>query len=232
MPDESLYDIVKRLGLYTGRLSEDPIAAKIAGRVFTLNYIPLRMKDIGVERGSVRKAIAASDGIVRLLTYRDIAGRDVYKRTAQFILFLAIRRLWPTASAKMSCTVGSGLYVKVSGADDFDAARLLGEVTAIVNEDIPLMRRRITTAEAIAYYESIGNLDKARLLTYRDKKTFDIYENGDFADYFYGELAPTTSFLRSFDIIPYSEGFIFIFPDAENPDRVSSYKEMPNFFNV
>lgn len=232
MPDESLYDIVKRLGLFTGRLSEDPIAAKIAGRVFTLNYIPLRMKDIGVERGSVRKAIAASDGIVRLLTYRDIAGRDVYKRTAQFILFLAIRRLWPTASAKMSCTVGSGLYVKVSGADDFDAARLLGEVTAIVNEDIPLMRRRITTAEAIAYYESIGNLDKARLLTYRDKKTFDIYENGDFADYFYGELAPTTSFLRSFDIIPYSEGFIFIFPDAENPDRVSSYKEMPNFFNV
>ena len=33
-PDESLYDIVNSLGLVTGSLTTDPIAAKIAGRVF------------------------------------------------------------------------------------------------------------------------------------------------------------------------------------------------------
>ena len=112
-PDQSLLDIVRELGLIKGRLSTDPLAAKIAGEVFTLNYIPLRQKDAKPERESVRRAMAASDGIVRLLRYDDPTGRDAYTRTAQFILFLALRQLYPGARAKMNCTVGAGLYIKV-----------------------------------------------------------------------------------------------------------------------
>ena len=117
----------------------DPLAAKIAGRVFTLNYIPVRQKDIDTpERSSVRKAMAASDGKVTLLRYSDPTGRDAYRRTAQFVLFLAIRRLWPEARAKMNCTVGSGLYVKVIGATDFSSDKLKEEVWKIVAENIVL----------------------------------------------------------------------------------------------
>ena len=230
-PGESLYDMVLELGLFHGKLSTDPIAAKIAGRVFTLAYVPLREKDAG-EKSSVRKAMAASGGVVRLIRYDDAAGRDAYRRTAQFVIFLAIKRLWPEAVAKMSCTIGTGLYFKVTGAKDFSAKRLKEQVLEIVREDIPLKRRRIPTEDAIKYYASIGQDDKARLLTYRNKDSFDIYENGEFADYFYGELAPSTRFLRSFDIIGSAEGFIFIFPDINDPDKVSKYHESPNFFSV
>lgn len=230
-PDQTIFDIVRELGLFCGKLSCDPIAAKIAGRVFTLNYIPMRTKDI-VERESVRKAVAASDGVIRLLRYRDPAGRDVYRRTAQFVLFLAIRRLWPRSKAIMNCTVGSGLYIKVSGAENFSAEALKNEVNNIVSENIVLRRRRIPTAEAISYFSELGLDDKARLLRYRKKTTIDIYELGDFVDYFYGEMAPSTGFLRSWDILPAPDGFIFVFPDANYPDHVSKYREMPNFFNV
>ena len=231
--DQSLYDIVKELGLITGKLSADPIAAKIAGRVFTLNYIPVRQKDIDItERGSVRKAMAASDGKVTLLRYSDPTGRDAYRRTAQFVLFLAIRRLWPEARAKMACTVGTGLYVKVVGAPDFSSDALKEEVWRIVAESIIPRRHRIPTSEAIEYYLSQGQTDKARLLGYRRKNTLDVYESGDFADYFYGEMAPSTSFLRSWDILPAPEGFIFVFPNPHDPDKISDYHEMPNFFNV
>ena len=85
--DESLYDLLKRLGMITGNLSSDPIAAKLAGRVFTLNYIPERHKDVN-ERESIRRAVTASGGVIKLLTYHDHAGRECYVRTAQFILFL------------------------------------------------------------------------------------------------------------------------------------------------
>ena len=232
-PDQSLYDMIRDLGLVTGKLSTDPIAAKIAGRVFTLNYVPVRQKDIDTpERGSVRKAMSASSGYVTLLRYRDPIGRDVYRRTAQFVLFLALRRLWPKARAKMNCTVGSGLYVKVTGAPDFSSEALKEEVWRIVAESVVPIRHRIPTAEAIKYYSEQGQTDKARLLTYRQKPTLDVYESGDFADYFYGEIAPSTSFLRSWDILPAPEGFIFVFPDSHNPDRISDYHEMPNFFNV
>jgi hypothetical protein len=92
--------MVKALGLKSDRLSRDPLAAKIAGRVFTLNYIPLRDKET-VERTTIRKAMAAADGVVRLLRYSDEEGRETYVRTAQFVLFLAIEKLWPAAKAKM-----------------------------------------------------------------------------------------------------------------------------------
>ena len=74
--------------------------------------------------------------------------------------------------------------------------------------------------------------DKARLLEYRTKDQFNLYENGDFSDYYYGEMLPTTAFLRSYDILPTLDGVIFVMPDRQNPDTVSNYREMPNFFSI
>ena len=231
-PGQTLLEIVTGMGLMKGTLSQDPIAAKISGRVFTLNYIPVREKDVVKERESMRRAMAASGGVIRLLRYSDPIGHDTYRRTANFILFLAMHRRWPHAEAQMNCTVGSGAYVKVSGAPDFSAAEMKAEVERIVAENIVLRRRRMPTAEAIAYFEAQGQSDKADLLRYRKKERIDLYEVGDFADYFYGEMAPSTGFLRSWDILPAPEGFIFIYPDPNNPDYVSNYHEMPNFFAV
>ena len=230
--DMSLFDMIKELGLYNGKLSSDPIVAKLAGRVFTLNYVPLRSKDISPDRESIRTAVEASGGIVRLYRYSDPSGREAYARTAQFILFLAFKRLYPKAVAKMSCTLGNSMFFSISGADEFSANELADEVQKIVDEDIPLLRKRIPIDKAIAYYESAGNEDKVRLLKYRGKDYFTIYEHEDYADYFYGEMAPSTGFLRSWSIVEAKDGFIFVLPDAKNPDRVSVYREMPNFFNV
>lgn len=229
---QSLLDIVRELGMITGRLSEDPIAAKIAGEVFTLNYIPMREKDAAHDRESIRKAMGAANGVVRLLRYSDPSGKDAYRRTAQFTLFLALRRLWPKARAKMNCTVGSGMYIKVTGAEDFSAERLKSCVEGIVAEDIPLIRRRISTSEAMDYFTRSGQYDKSRLLSYRASPTLDVYGYGDFIDYYYGEMAPSTGFLRVWDILPASNGFIFVFPDRNDPDHVSPYREMTNFMNV
>ena len=229
--EQSLLELVTQMGLMNGKLSTDPLVAKISGRVFTLNYIPVRQKDVKV-RESMRRAIAASGGVIRLMRYTDPIGRDAYRRTAQFILFLALSRLWPEATAKMGCTVGAGAYFKVEGAEDFSAARLKEEVAHIVSENITLNRRRLPTADAIAYFLERGQDDTARLLKYRKKERIDLYEVEGFADYYYGEMAPTTGFLRSWEILPAAEGFIFVFPDSNDPDRVSPYREMPNFFSV
>ena len=106
---ESLLEILRKLGMDHEKLSARPLAAKIAGEVFNLNYIPLRHKDTAPVRPSIRRAMAASGGIVHLLRYNDPTGKDVYARTAQFVLFLALHQLWPAAKAKMDCTLGNAL---------------------------------------------------------------------------------------------------------------------------
>ncbi len=231
-PNQSLLDMVRELGLLTGQLSSEPIAAKIAGEVFTLNYVPLREKELQPDRPSMRRAMAASGGVVQLLRYGDPAGREAYARTAQFVLFLALRRLWPHARGKMNCTVGSGLFIQVLNAEDFSVKRLKSEVAKIVAQNIPLLRSRISTEAAIAHFAANGQEDKARLLRWREQESFAVYSHGDYMDYFYGEMAPSTAFLRSWDIIPTHGGFTFIFPDENAPDEVSDYSDMPNFFSV
>ena len=231
-PGQSLLDIIRQMGLVTGQLSTEPIAAKIAGEVCTLNYIPLRQQELQPDRASIRRAMAASGGVVQLLRYSDPTGRDAYARTAQFILFLALHRLWPQAKAKMNCTVGAGLYISVENAPDFCVEKLKACVADIVAEDIPLIRRRISTQQAIDYYRTRGQQDKAKLLALRQQETFDIYSNGDYADYFYGEMAPSTGYLRVWDIRAIEGGLLFIYPDNEDPDRVAAWQDSPNFFQV
>ena len=231
-PGQSLLDLVRQLGLDDELLSKRPIAARIAGEVFNLNYVPVRDAESDPERPSIRTAMAASNGIVQLLRYSDPSGKDVYSRTVQFVLFLALHRLWPNGRFKMNCTVGSALFISVENVEDFDVAVLHKEVNDLVNQDHPLLRRRISTKEAIDFYEKANQPDKARLLQIRKENYFDQYTYGDFADYYYGELAPSTGYLQVGDIMPADGGFLFIFPDDNDPDRVAEYQEMPNFLSV
>ena len=137
---QSLLELIRELGLDGRMLSARPLAAKIAGEVFTLNYIPVRQKDAAADRPSMRRAMAASGGEVRLLRYRDPAGKECYIRTAQFVIFLALRQLWPEAVCKMNCTLGSSVYIEVSGTEVFSASRLKNRIRQLVDADIPLIR--------------------------------------------------------------------------------------------
>ena len=228
-PGQSLLEIVGLLGFDSPLLSQKPLAAKIAGQVFNLNYIPVR--NPRPDRPSIRAAMAASGGKVQLLRYADPVGRDVYARTAQFVLFLAIRQLWPDAVARAGCTVGPSLFIEVSGCD-FSWQRLKERVQSLVQQDIPLIRQRITTKQAKEMYLAEGQTDKAKLLDWRDSQHFDVYTYGDFAEYYYGELAPSTGYLKVWEILPHPEGFLFLYPDDADPDRVATYQPMPNFQKV
>jgi sulfur carrier protein ThiS len=96
---ESLLDIVKRLGLDTASLKTRPIAADIAGEVFTLNYIPIRQKEQGDNPTTfrMRKAIRKGGGEIKLIRYTESRGRTIYERTIIYVFFLAMRELFPKA---------------------------------------------------------------------------------------------------------------------------------------
>lgn len=231
-PDQSLLDLIRGLKLDSDRLSQRPIAAKIAGEIFNLNYVPVRSKDTAEDRPSIRRAMAASKGRIQLLRCTDPRGRDVYTRTVQFALFLAIHQLYPEATAKMHCTIGTGLFVEVEGAGNFDPMAVKRQIQKLVQEDAPLVRQRISTQHAIAGFRILGHEDKARLLSWRMEPYFDQYTYENFADYYYGELAPSMGYLTVWDIQPTDEGLLFLFPDLNDPDVLAPYTHMPHYYRV
>lgn len=231
-PEQTLLQIVRQLGLDSSELSGRPLAAKIAGEVFTLNYVPVRKKDMDQDRPSMRRAMAASQGEIRLLRYHDEAGKEAYIRTAQFVIFLALRQLWPDARGMVSCTLGSSVFISVTGTENFSLDSLRRRVRELITQDIPLIRRRVPLSQAIEQFRSTGQEDKARLLSWRNVDYFDEYTYGDFADYYYGEMVPSTGYLTVFDILPAEGGFLFVYPDDQNPNVTAPFREMPHFFSV
>ena len=231
-PGQSLLDLICQEGLDDQTLSLRPIAAKIAGEVFTLNYVPLRQKDMDSDRPSIRRAMAASQGQVHLLRCTDPAGRECYLRASQFVIFLALRQLWPGVRAKMNCTLGSSVYIQVYDCETFSAAKLKQRMQELVDQDIPLIRRRVPLKAAVDHYRRDGQQDKARLLSWRPWDFFDEYSYEDFSDYYYGEMAPSTGYLTVWDIVPADGGFLFLYPDEANPDVLAKVPAMPNFFSV
>ena len=228
---ETLRHLVRTLSLDAPSLRTRPLAAKLAGEVFNLNYVPVREISESSDRASVRRAMAASGGVIKLIRYADAEGRDVYTRTAQFVMFLALHRLYPGKRAKMNCTVGNALYVEVD-TDTFSAEALKREIKEIVAGDFPLIRKQVPTQEAARHFFQKGQRDKAELLSWRTAEDFSMYVHEDFADYYYGELAPSTGYLQVWDILPAEGGFMFLFPDDADPDRVAQYEDLPKFLGV
>ncbi len=236
-PGESLREIVVRLGLDTESLKTRPIAADIAGEVFTLNYIPMRQKEQGDNPTTfrMRKAIRKGGGEVKLIRYGESRGRAIYERTIIYIFFLAMRELFPMAHAKVNYAVGPSLDISVDvepqfTPDDMEAIRT--KMRGIVEADYPLIRKRLDIDEAIERFEKDGQEDKVRLLKWRQFTYFDVYEHGDYADYFYGEMLPSTGYAKVFDLQFRPGGLFLLRPSDADADVATRYVYMPNLSKV
>lgn len=231
-PGQSLRELVTDLGMDSPSLKERPLAAKIAGEVFTLNYIPVRVSDHEHDCATIRRAMAASHGEIHLLRYSDGVGKKVYTRTACFLVFLAIRTLWPDAVSKISCTMGNSIYLCIENAKDFSVDALKAQVCEYISEDFPLIRRRLPRQEAIEQFRRNNQPDKAELLQWLHEDFFDEYIYKDFSDYFFGEMLPSSGYLTVWNLIPAEGGVILLYPDDLSPERPAEFKASPNFFSV
>ena len=138
------------------------------------------------------------------------------------MIFLALRRLWPDAVARMTCTLGASVFIEVTQEEKISVATLKEEVARLIAADIPLHRRRVPLQQAVDRFTREGQEDKARLLSWRTADYFDEYAYGDFADYFYGEMVPSTGYLTVWDIVPADGGFVFVYPDDADPEKCAA----------
>ena len=216
---ESILDAVVKLGMDSDTLAKRPLAAQIGGEVFSLRYTPFR------------------DAEVHLLRYGEDSGRRVYERTLQFLLIMAVRRLYPEAKVYVRYSLGPGLYVAIDKAPALspdDVLALESECRRIVRLGIPLERKRMNINEALAFYEADGQADKAKLLKWRQFSYFDVYKAGDdgYMDYFYGEMCPTTAYADVFRLHYLDGAALMLMPRSDMPDVPSEYEPYPKLHAV
>jgi uridine kinase len=162
-------------------------------------------------------------------------GFRIYQRSVSFLLLKAVGELFPQASVTIEHSISKGLYCELHGIDpvtEKDIKEIEKHMWDMVEQDIEFHKDTVPLAEAIKLFEKEGQLDKVKLLKYRNIPTINIYSCGWLRDYFYGYMLPSTGYLKHFELKFYMPGFILRYPDKHNPRVIPEYKEHPKLFNI
>ena len=154
------------------------------------------------------------DCSVKFLTSISRDGKRTYRRSMTLLMQKAIENLWgEQAHVRLLYSLGEGYYCKMEdGTDGTKLAQIKTEMLRLVHENLPIRKCSVKTGDAERIFREKGMKDKERLLHYRRSSRVNIYELDGLSDYYYGYMVPSTEYLEVFDLVPYEEGFVLLFP--------------------
>lgn len=205
---------------------------------------PIKVLDVV---GNDHKYICAFvNGRVRELTYEvkgdaeivpktldDGEGVRIYQTTLRYITAMAMKKIRPDLNVRFSYNVSRSIFIQVTNkgvtVDRLLVEKLQQEMKRIIEADLPIVRRKISVDEANVLYEKLGYTDKLEILKYRPEETVHIYECDGYINYMYGYKVPSTGYIRSFIIRPYSPGMLLQYPRSETKGEIPEFKDAPMF---
>ena len=175
---------------------------------------------------------------LKFVTTADAPGMQAYQRSATLMMLKAFYEVVGTEHIEkvfVDFSVGKGLFVDARGDFTLDQ-ELLDRVKAKMHEyadqKIPIMKSALKKDEAIELFHHYRMHEKAELFRYRRISTVNVYRIGGFTDYYYGYMAPDTSYIRWFDLVSYEYGFVLVLPTKEQPEQVPELKSSKKLFDT
>ena len=158
-----------------------------------------------------------------------------YVRSLCFILAKAVDDILPQAKMYIEHAVSKGYYFHIDsevpvGKIELDAVR--NRMKEIVKADIPFIQVEEETEVVADLFKKLGKDDKAQLLETSDLLYARYSKLGNYIDYFYGCLTPSTGYITMFDIQPHNGGFLLRVPNRHNPVELEPEVYQEKLLNV
>ena len=172
---------------------------------------------------------------VEFVDIRHFEGYRVYQRTISFVLQMAAVELFPERKLHIRHTLGSGFYCEFSDqtpVSNETIAMLRERMHDIVARNLPITRCKRLSEEVRRDYEAFNFDDRVELLATRPHLYRSVNYMGGMPGYFYGALAPASSYVAHFEITPYYNGFYVALPTRHNPDEINSRVELNKMFDI
>lgn len=174
---------------------------------------------------------------VEFLDAREPSGMRVYCRSTCFLLCKAAADVFPGCRVYMEHPISNGYFFHLHKADGSEVTQenvdtLKARMRGIVEEDMPFHRYNVKTEEAIEIFKSIDYYDKVNLLETSDEVYSDYYTLGDTPDYYYGRLAPSTGYLKVWEVQLYHDGLLLRVCHRNNPDILAPFVDQPKTYGM
>ncbi len=162
-------------------------------------------------------------------------GNSIYGRSLQFLVVVAARRLFGSdTDVVVEHSIDKGFYCEIHGASiDKPSIRALEkEMKKLVEEDLNFTKISVSRIEAINFFRKKKQIDKAKVLKYISNTYINLYRLDDYYDYYYGDLAYSTSQIDEFKLTYIKDnGFVVSYPDIYTPFETIEYVHHTKLFD-
>jgi uridine kinase len=174
---------------------------------------------------------------VRFIAMDDPHGWRIYRRSVAFLLAKAVRDLFPGARFSLEHSFGGGLFCGFSTESEPGITRsqlraLEARMRDIVARNEPIIRRKVSYADAVRRLADLNQNDRLGVLKFRNPPHVVLNMCGDYSDIAHGPLAPSTGVLNRFQLVPYPPGFVLHLPDREKPQVLTPFEDQPHLFRI
>jgi len=173
---------------------------------------------------------------VEFIDYSHPDGMRLYVRSLFFILYAAVREVFPQVKLKMMHGISRGYYCELAGLErpitESDIFAIKAEMKQWVERNVPFRKMGLPTEEAVEICRKQNLMFKAKLFEQQGTMFTYLYFMDGLANYFYGHLVPSTGYLPVFDLVAYYEGLLLRIPNPAKFNEVQAYYKLDKLFGV
>jgi threonyl-tRNA synthetase len=141
-----------------------------------------------------------NDASIKFLTWEDAKGKSTFWHSSAHLMAEAVEDTFPGVKFWVGPPVEKGFYYDIDLGDNVitetDLLKLEKKMAELSKQNNPYIRKEISKADAIQYFEEKGDEYKLDLLSNLEDGNITFYTQGKFTDLCRGPHIPSTGFIK------------------------------------
>ena len=155
------------------------------------------------------------NSIIKFVKYNSPDGYRVYSGTLKMVLYMALTSLFSNTDVEFIATIKKDQYFMINNIKitDEKVQRIKEKMQEIIDKDFPITKKVVPIEEATVLYTAANNLDILKNIDNKLKSYVTMYFCDGMYNNFSTILAPSTGYIKKFDIRRYKDGLVLMLPD-------------------
>lgn len=155
------------------------------------------------------------NSIIKFVKYNSPDGYRVYSGTLKMVLYMALTSLFSNTDVEFIATIKKDQYFMINNIKitDEKVQKIKEKMQEIVDKDFPITKKVVPIEEATVLYTAANNLDILKNIDNKLKSYVTMYFCDGMYNNFSTILAPSTGYIKKFDIRRYKDGLVLMLPD-------------------
>ncbi len=155
------------------------------------------------------------DSCIKFVKYNSPDGYRVYSGTLKMVLYMALTSLFSDADVEFIATIKKDQYFMLNNIHitDEKIKKVKEKMQEIIDKDFPITKKVVPIEEATVLYTAANNLDILKNIDNKLKSYVTMYFCDGMYNNFSTILAPSTGYIKKFDLRRYKDGLVLMFPD-------------------